>query len=73
MHQEDLDNFLPVNTGTFPEAKPLNGYDAPYYMVEIQGYTNDLAMYLEDENGEKGWYKSYTSKIIRPVTGWRKI
>lgn len=73
VHQEDLDNAFPVYTNTLPEAKSLNGFGAPYYLVNIQGYTNDLAMYLEDENGEKAWYKSYTSKIIRPVIGWQEV
>lgn len=72
VHDCDIANFFPVNMDKFPEAKPLNGFNAPYYLVNIQGYPNDLAMYLEDENGEKAWYKSYTSKIIRPVVGWQE-
>ena len=73
VHQEDLGSAFPVKINIFPEPKPLNGCDAPYYLVEIEGYTNDLAMYLEDENGVKAWYKSYTSKIIRPVTSWHTL
>lgn len=74
VHQEDLDNFKPLlNTTELPIAEPLNGFNAKYYLVTIQGYTNSLAMYLEDENRIKGWYLSYTAKIIRPVLGWQEV
>jgi len=73
VYDSDLANFFSKHTNILPVAEPLNGFNAKYYLVAIQGYPNDLAMYLEDENGEKAWYKSYTAKIIRPVLSWQEV
>ena len=44
-----------------------------YYLIIMDQYRSSKAMYLEDENGECGWYLDYTAKIIRPVKYWAKI
>lgn len=58
---------------SLPEAQKLESDFGTYHLIEIQGYGNKLAMYLEDEKGEKDWYSDYTSKIFREVVSWCEI
>jgi hypothetical protein len=56
-----------------PTAEDLDGDSADLYLVEIEGFGPQIAMYLIAPSGECGWYKDYVSKIIRPVTHWSVI
>lgn len=56
-----------------PKAQSLEGTSGTYYLIIVKGYGQLLAMYLENEDGEKDWYKDYTSKIIREVISWTKV
>ena len=56
-----------------PKAQSLEGTSGTYYLITVKGYGQLLAMYLENEAGEKDWYKDYTSKIIREVVSWTKV
>lgn len=44
-----------------------------YYLVIVEGYGAQLAMYLKDEYGKCDWYTSYVSKIFRNVTSYAEI
>jgi hypothetical protein len=48
-----------------PESESLTGECAKYYLVQINGFGEVRAMFL---NGE--WYTSYIAKIIYPVIYW---
>lgn len=56
-----------------PTAEDLDGDSADLYLVEIEGFVPQIAMYLIAPSGECGWYINYIAKIIRPVTHWSKI
>jgi hypothetical protein len=56
-----------------PKAELLNSHSGTYHLILIEGFGTKLAMFLEDENGEKGWYSDYTSKIFRNVIYWCRI
>ena len=45
---------------------------ATYYLVKVKNYGFQMAMYLEDDLGNKNWYTNYFSKIIKPVTRWMR-
>ena len=53
----------------FPEAKDFDSECAPYYLVVVEKYGIQRAMFLM-KDGEKGWYSNYYSKIIAPVLAW---
>ena len=44
-----------------------------YYLVKPKNYPPVLAMYLENREGEVGWYTSYVSKIIVDLDGYLYI
>lgn len=56
-----------------PIPQDINEPCNDYYLIQIGEYGVAKAMYLEDENGELGWYVSYIAKIIKPVKYWAKI
>lgn len=60
-------------TDSLPEPQDINDECNEYYLVRVENYSSELAMYLVNEDGETGWYTSYISKIIKPVTGWHKL
>ena len=53
-----------------PKAELLTDNSGTYYLILIEGFGSKLAMFLENENGEKEWYSDYTSKIFRNVICW---
>lgn len=53
-----------------PNAQLLNSHTGTYHLILIKGYGVKLAMFLENEKGEKDWYSDYTSKVFRDVTSW---
>lgn len=56
---------------SLPEPDSIKDIGNPYYIIMIEGYHSvEPAMYLENEYGELGWYTSYISKVIKPVTKW---
>ena len=64
--------FIEIQT-ELPKAELLSSNSGTYYLIIIEGFGSKLAMFLENENGEKEWYSDYTSKIFRKVISWRKI
>jgi len=44
----------------------------PYYLVKVKQHRPMLAMYMM-KDGEEGWYKDYTSKLIIEVTHWMDL
>ncbi len=59
------------NTEDLPRPQSIIDEGGTYYLVKVEGYFKPImAMYLEDENGEAGWYVNYFSKIVKPVYGW---
>lgn len=56
-----------------PKAGLLMDVGNVYYLIIIEGFGIKLAMFLENEKGEKDWYTDYTSKIIRDVTHWCEV
>ncbi len=45
-----------------------------YYLIKIIGWAGtQQAMYLYDDKGNKNWYTSYVSMIIKEVDSWCKI
>ena len=59
-----------ISNGTPPQSESLSQGVAKYYLVDIEGYGVELAMYMKDDSGVEDWYSSYTSKIFRNVTQW---
>lgn len=68
---EDI-QFISVND-KLPTPQDLEEPCNDYYIIAMEQYGICQAMYLEDENGECGWYLNYTAKIIRKVNYWAKI
>lgn len=56
-----------------PTAEDLDGDSAERYLVEVEGFEPQIAMFLIAPSGECGWYINYIAKIIRPVTHWSEI
>lgn len=50
-------------------SEPCNDY----YLIKPKGFKPEMAMYLEDEKGNIGWYTSYLSKVVVEVEGWLDV
>jgi len=62
------------NNIDFPCPESINGECAEYYLVKVRGYSRPtMAMYLEDEDGNAGWYENYFAKIVKEVVGWKNL
>lgn len=63
-----------INTqDKLPIPGDLNTTENGYYLVIIEGYGAQLAMYLKDEYGKCDWYSDYVSKIFRNVISYAII
>jgi hypothetical protein len=53
-----------------PEPSLLCDSCGDYYTIKMGRYGVTQAMYAENEDGDRNWYKDYTAMIIVPVTHW---
>jgi len=62
------------NNNDFPYPQSINDECNDYYLVKVKGYSHPtMAMYLEDEDGNAGWYVNYFAKIVKEVIGWKDV
>lgn len=61
-------------TKELPYPQSIDSECNGYYLVKVKGYAHPtMAMYMEDENGNAGWYTNYFSKIIKEVEAWADV
>lgn len=72
--REAHENTITWQTDNLPEPQSISQECNDYYLVKIKGYAHPtMAMYMEDEEGNVGWYVNYTAKIVKEVTAWANV
>lgn len=71
---KEVEDKFKYNTDYLPHPQSIETPGNDYYLVKVKGYARPMmAMYLEDEDGNEGWYENYCSKIIKEVVGWKDV
>src|SRR5882757_2002327 len=54
-----------------PLAHDINEPGADNYFVQTNEFGKLIAMYIQDNNGKRGWYTTYYSRLVIPVLKWK--